>query len=382
MVFDFFLGGTEYVVSGGMMDGKVFFLIAIALVSFKSHVSLGGIDDYGEVDAYFRRIQREADVEDAKTLTPQERYQERLIVFTRGEPADFDSEGYLELGALTGQKTVFRQSGGFVGGGGGSGVLRGEDFDFLDLVQFDGNFHDVKQSHGRHSLNIDLVSKTEGSKGSARKTLKLPLYDNSGLSKKTLSVQVESDVGGRGRELQRLFKKSDPFVHAEKVLNSFSIALAVPSLLLGNISWHFTSEEPRNGRRFNPKGLKVDALETVGYLHSVPVNGKKRTFVVISVPRWNRLGFFGQVGMIVHEALRVYQLSSSHPDQKHHFSEDSLQRATSLATLCHPNSEGLRYYLLALLSTYNGYHGGVDGLGVGVTHGKVRESCQRVDREN
>ena len=310
----------------------------------------------------FDSSRAESASEQQRRLTPEERYAGYMIVFTDGDLTPTEIETYEAMAESQGRQVRFQASGGFVGGGGGNGVLRGDRIDFLDLVQFDSEFTDTQMNR----FEIDLNRKKDP------EYFEISLFDNSGLPYENLTVETNLDVS------QSEFKNSAPYRFAMNAIGSYGFTLMLALMTSDNITWHFTDESPTNQIRVNTSGIDPSlSLETVAYYYAYPENGRRNDNVVISATRWNKMGFFSQVALIVHEVLRNYQLPYA-DTARYNFLEIDLQRATAVTTLCQP-SDYLSFYLLNILSSYNGTFGGEDGLGEGVTHELARgRACTRL----
>ena len=265
-----------------------------------------------------------------------------------------------KLGKQTGTNFFFSENGGFVGGGGGSGVQRGENFDSLDLVQLDPSFRDVESLLGKSKYIIK-----SNKKSSLNKT-ELFLFNHLNQLEKKVLVSIS--------EPKSDFLTSGPFLYAREVLESFNAPMNFMPLLMDRIIWRWTNEEPYSQRRFDPSGLKnVSGIETVAYFKFTP---NQSPTVVISTPRWNRLGFFSQVAIILHETLRFYQFSNAVAEQRTIFLEKDLQRAVSLITFCRPTQE-INHFVRLFLSRFSGHFDGPEGLGYGVTYKNITNSCHK-----
>ena len=243
------------------------------------------------------------------------------MVFINGDYDEARKSYLSDLEKEVGANYLFDGNGGFVGGGGGSGVQRGEHFESLDLVQMDSSFRDVESLSGYSRYKIDQTEVVNP------KRLEIPLFNNvDGLDGK-VSVLV-SDFSDN-----ESFLSSDPFVYFNEISKrSVSHMRWQMRDDAEKIEWRWTSEEPKSQRRFDPSWLEgVSGVETVAYLKHDSASGKFN--VIISKPRWNRLGFLSQVAIIAHEALRVSQFSTSGL-QPSAFSENVLQIATSAMVFC------------------------------------------------
>lgn len=127
-----------------------------------------------------------------------------------------------------------------------------------------------------------------------------------------------------------------PFAFAIYILNQWSrltndlISKHIRAAILNPVRWNFisakidTSVHFQSSSTYNPHTHYTTAAY---YLHD-----KVDYKVQVSIPVWNQTKLFSQSGIIIHEALRHIQIG-----RMENFDEDSLQKATSIITLCKPN---------------------------------------------
>ncbi|NQZ02381.1 MAG: hypothetical protein HRT45_17115 [Bdellovibrionales bacterium] len=189
--------------------------------------------------------------DDQRRYTLEERYDDRIIVFTDGTLSDARLREYQDLATRAGKQLMIQTRGGFIGGGGGNGVLRGDDLISLDLLQFDNDFVDSPESKFHIALNKTVTPQI----------FEISLFDNSGHPYESISVHSNLSVS------QEEFKASAPYQYAIESMSSyglFTFGLAV--MTADNINWHFTDQEPTGQSRLDRSGIDPDlSIETVAY---------------------------------------------------------------------------------------------------------------------
>jgi hypothetical protein len=234
--------------------------------------------------------------------------------------------------------------GGVVGGGGGTGVLIGGQIKLLDLYAFDPGFKEWQDKSVQKTLILDpLRPRVHGFSV-------LVIFSEKREGYKLVTVAIDKEDRERKGKSFLKFVEGGPMRFAEDTLSMF---LKIPrakihDILVNKIEWVFTEEEAPTQYLFSTGDLdhKVEVQSLAYYSHFVSP-GKKFAESVISLPRWNKLGFLSQAGLIIHEFLRHYSISEE-LSPLFNLSELHLQRTTALITLCGPRPK-LATYVRALL---------------------------------
>ncbi|MGE3608976.1 MAG: hypothetical protein AB7I27_05270 [Bacteriovoracaceae bacterium] len=259
-----------------------------------------------------------------------------------------------------------QESGGFVGGGGGTGIRVQDQYLLLDIWQFDPSY---KINPSMKAVEPFVVEDYE-----TTGVISVPIFDLNKSVVKTLSIPMFSDSAQQ--DLNQRLQKSSAFDLAKKRINRYGLVLSLPSAMLTNLKFYFTNAEPETQLRYYTIEKDIDVSTVAYYFFAKRSQSLVKRQVVISAPRWNKLDVTNQPALIVHEALRDYQQFISVGQKDKEFSEKILQQATAIITLC-DHSLYLEDYLLRLLSAYNGSLGGEEGLGEGFNLSKAWNECKR-----
>jgi len=271
---------------------------------------------------------------------------------------------------LVSLNVLANSKGGFIGGGGGTGINQNGQLYLLDLFQFD-QLEDEEIENNRPQKLI-LTAHYDG----PFQKIQIPYFNSKHTLESIRFVNVYPNI--IEEKLNRDLLHSEVLKQAKAILGQYGLTLMLPLLGLGSLHWIFTDELPPLQTRFDLSNLLVgdDKLETIAYYFYEADKEKRSWQLLLSIPRWNRLNFSAQVGLVIHEALRHFQLGVVSQSRGLEFSEKILQKATALITSCE-HTTYLEQYLLRYLSNYNGSFGGVDGLGQGYTYEEARKGCIR-----
>ena len=217
------------------------------------------------------------------------------------------------------------EGGGMVGGGGGTGViLPSGQLTLLDYYPLKDKLTTSK--HKPHILKPYTKNKT---------TLELPLFNAQGVHIKSVKTFINYD-NARFKDAIKLAEdlmKSAPGDYAKKSFLKYPFVGSVLNAYFYDIGWIFTDQAPENQFRFQLSDPSL-RTETLAYYYKTQYDDGFVAAAVLSVPRWNRLDFISQAGLIVHELLRHFQISLPNYSPTTSYSEDDLQKATALIMLC------------------------------------------------
>lgn len=240
---------------------------------------------------------------------------------------------FLFILCLLSSYTAFAiNEGGTVGGGGGTGVKnKYGNLVLIDFVNFDPDL-----------LNKETTISRPLPLGNGENVVKidLPLFNAQGKIDKVIKVKINDPKQYEG------FTSDPAVLKAKTILLQYGVALMVPYLCFETIEWLFTDDLPEKQDRYDSEGALTPNTETLAYYYSL--QKVRRRFAVIPVKRWNRMDELSRVGLIVHETLRHFQISSEGTPMKPGYSETVLQRTTALLTLCEYN-DGIEPYFHKLL---------------------------------
>lgn len=109
------------------------------------------------------------------------------------------------------------------------------------------------------------------------------------------------------------------------------------NLIFNSMNWAFTKSMQYTESHYRPSSLNADKnIYTGAYFYKL----KPKHKVIISVNIWNQMHSIDQIGLLLHEMLRNYQLGFGQ-----NINDEVLQKATAMMVYCKPEIKNTSYLI-------------------------------------
>ena len=146
----------------------------------------------------------------------------------------------------------------------------------------------------------------------------------------------------------QLLRNDDPsYKAASDILRTWigstyqNLSVSPSRLIVNSMGWTFTRAMQFTNSHYRPQRLAADKeIQTAAYFYNS--RPKREVKIVMSV--WNTMSSVDQIGLVLHEMLRNYQLGF-----RQNINDEILQKSTALMVYCAPESKNITY-LISLLT--------------------------------
>lgn len=164
------------------------------------------------------------------------------------------------------------------------------------------------------------------------------LYKDSTSSKRNASLQSHREI---------LNDRDPAFEQATLLMSTWidsyykKMNISPSKLIINSMDWNFTKAMQFTNSHYRPSIIPEEKIihTAAYYYNSTP---KREVKVVLGI--WNSMSSVDQIGLVLHEMLRNYQLGF-----KQNINDEILQKSTAMMIYCKPEHKNINY-LLSLLS--------------------------------
>jgi hypothetical protein len=142
----------------------------------------------------------------------------------------------------------------------------------------------------------------------------------------------------------QMMEQNDPaYVVATQLLGTWidgfykKMSISPSRLIFNSMTWSFAKSMQYTENHYRPSNLNADKnIYTGAYFYKLKPQHK----VIISVNTWNQMHSIDQIGLLIHEMLRNYQLGFGQ-----NINDEVLQKATAMMVYCKPETKNTAYLL-------------------------------------